>query len=188
MKSPRLLGVVLCGGRSKRMGSDKARLVHATGISFLEHAAARVADVCDDVRLCGHPRAECQYPRLEDTVAFQGPLTGIINALTFADHHALDGCLVTPLDMPHLTADDLRKLRTIWQQSPDQLVCAVSEDEIRIQPLVAIYPTRLKEAISQLARSEHRSLRRWIAQQDHLEVTLEPSACHNVNNPEDLHA
>ncbi len=168
------------------MGSDKAMLTHSSGVSFLEHAASRAIAVCDDVCLSGGGEYESAYRNLEDPIAFQGPITGIVTALATAQRESFDACFITPVDMPRLSADDLRKLKDAWLGAPGRLVCAVSRDDGRIQPLVAIYPTALQQSLIRASRSTDRSLRRWINEIGHDEVPLPSLSCHNINAPEDL--
>lgn len=168
------------------MGHDKALLTHPSGISFLNHATTRASEVCDDVCLSASHPYESVYRTLEDPLAFQGPITGIVTALAIAQRESFGACLITPVDMPLLSTEDLCKLKDVWYRSPDRLVCAISASEHRIQPLVAIYPTNLTERLTGLANSDDRSLRRWIKDMDHDEVSLPAAACHNINAPEDL--
>ncbi|WP_345686292.1 molybdenum cofactor guanylyltransferase [Novipirellula caenicola] len=178
----RLLGVVLCGGQSLRMGRDKAALVHADGVSFLQHAIDRLSNLCDRVVVSGRTSIDHSVEMIEDPVTNRGPATGIAAALQYADRHGFAACLVTPVDMPRLTVDHLSGLVDDWQ-SADEITVAESD---RVQPLVGIYPVRFADPLQRLAQSEDRSLFRWLGLQDHHRVTLPTSDCHNVNTPEDL--
>lgn len=186
----RLLGVVLCGGKSSRMGQDKSTLQFPNGTTYLEHAVSRLEMVCDAVVISG-PKHQ-QRPGssdlrsgdsiVPDPVAYQGPATGIAAALGFAAARSFAACLFTPVDMPDLGAEDLRKLKTAWEQSR-VLTVATAE---QLQPLVAVYPISLKEELDLLAGSEDRSLIKWIASQSCTHVSLPAAACRNINTPEDL--
>lgn len=183
---PRLLGVVLCGGRSSRMGRDKASLVHPDGGTFLDHATNRLMTICDQVCIAGDAIEQDDIAILADPTPFRGPATGVAVALARAVRDNAAACLVTPVDMPFLTTSDLVTLTSVWSSSPDSLVCGVSASDKQIQPLVAIYPSRCYTDILRLSQSHQRSLRRWCASQNYVTVTLPGSACRNVNTPEDL--
>jgi molybdopterin-guanine dinucleotide biosynthesis protein A len=146
----------------------------------------RLQGICDHV--CGSGKST--YPEhaevIDDPVPFRGPVTGIAAALAYADKHSYDACLVTPVDMPFLMRDDLSKLRERWQQYPTKLCCAVSADDHRIQPLVAIYPVSFRSRLSVLADAKDRSLSRWISAQTHLTIALPAESCRNINFPDDL--
>jgi molybdopterin-guanine dinucleotide biosynthesis protein A len=72
-------GFVVAGGRSQRMGRDKALLPWA-GTTLLRHALFRLGSVCADVRiLCGaEPRyTDFGVPVHTDVVKDAGPLGGV---------------------------------------------------------------------------------------------------------------
>ena len=164
------------------MGYDKASLVHADGTSFLQHAIDRLCDLCDAVIVSGHTSIDHSVETIDDPVAHRGPATGIAAALEYAARHGFAACLVTPVDMPLLTATHLSGLVDQWQKQ-DEITVAESD---RVQPLVGVYPVRFADPLKRLAESESRSLFRWLGSQDHHRVTLPASCCHNVNTPEDL--
>ena len=198
--SKKPLGVVLCGGQSSRMGQQKSLLRHDSGGTYLQHAIKRLKDICDDVCIAGSPSedhsatAEASAENthrdditLADPVLYQGPVVGIVSGLQFAKEARLSACLVTPVDMPNLTVDDLRKLLYAWRSS-QQLTIVVNESDQKLQPLVGIYPVKILGAMKQLAQNDDRSLHRWLGQQTHQAIALSDHACHNVNRPEDLNA
>lgn len=130
--------VILAGGKSTRMGRDKAWLTVA-GEPLL---ARQIQLACDagarEVLLSG--RAGVDYARfgcrvLTDRWPEAGPLAGIESAL-----HAttLPLLLALAVDMPHMNADLLRQLAAH---------CAAATGTIprvngAIEPLAAFYPTR----------------------------------------------
>ncbi|MEM8666230.1 MAG: molybdenum cofactor guanylyltransferase [Planctomycetota bacterium] len=182
----RLLGIVLCGGRSKRMGCDKASLQHPAGGTYLTHAVHRLEPLCEQVCLSGQNAAHSSLVTIPDAIASAGPAAGVAAALQFACVNEFDAVLVTPVDMPSLTTDDLQVLQNEWQRDHHQFVVAQSDTDERLQPLVAIYPIRLSLSITTFAQGDDRSLNRWIAANSHVAVPLSQQSCHNVNTPEDL--
>ncbi len=178
----RLLGVVLCGGKSSRMGRDKAALAHPSGQTFLSHAIKRLANVCDAVVVSGDSTVAHAVPTIVDPVAHRGPATGIAAALDYAIRHGFDACFVTPVDMPMLSGKDLESLKEDWH-ARDQITVAESDG---LEPLVGIYPIRFAGPLRQLAESESRSLFRWLGSHEHHRVKLSAACCHNINTPEDL--
>ena len=114
-----LLGVVLCGGRSSRMGCDKAMLAHPDGGTFLEHAIDRLTGICHSVVISGGTHTHPLATLIEDSVAHRGPATGISASLEHAAAHKLTGCLITPVDLPDLTETDLISLRDQWNHSQE---------------------------------------------------------------------
>src|SRR5580692_7598065 len=80
--SPALAGVVLCGGRSVRMGADKAT-IEVGGTTLLARAIARLSEACDPVLIApGSLSLDIDARRLvRDALPDAGPLGGIVAAL-----------------------------------------------------------------------------------------------------------
>jgi molybdopterin-guanine dinucleotide biosynthesis protein A len=167
------------------MGREKASLPHPDGGTFLGHAVSRLAGLCDHVCVAGGSDLAVEAELLEDPQPHRGPVMGIATALSFAEERGYAACLVTPVDMPFLTAEDLTRIRDAWAREK-KLCCGQSVADERLQPLVAVYPVTYRAAIGQLADSDQRSLTRWIAAQQPRLVPLAAESCRNVNTPEDL--
>ncbi len=160
---------------------DKATLPFA-GSTFLVHAINRLRKICDDVVVSGDTKAAHDLVVIEDPVTHQGPVTGIAASLRYARENGFAACLITPVDTPTLTVEDLVKLRDHWQRD-HQLTIACSD---RVEPLIGIYPVMLTEAIDQLAASEDRSVYRWIESQDHTTLPCPADHLRNINSPQDI--
>lgn len=179
-----LLGVVLVGGRSARMGRDKAALPHPDGGTFLSQTISRLSQECETVVVSGQTSAPHQIKALKDPVLHRGPATGIATALQYCQRKSIDACFVLPTDTPFLTSPDLAKIKQHWL-STNQLTIAIA-DQLQLQPLIGIYPVELTTQIQQLADSEDCSLKRWISSHTHSTVPLSTEHCRNINIPEDL--
>ena len=96
------LGVILAGGRSSRMGFDKAMLPFQ-GRRLLDHVVARISPQVrvlaingDAARLGGWA-----FVILPDPVAGQpGPLAGVLAAMLWAGAFTKGRVLTVPVDMP----------------------------------------------------------------------------------------
>jgi molybdenum cofactor guanylyltransferase len=92
-------GYVLAGGKSTRMGRDKA-LIELAGTPLLRHAVKKLRRVCMDVRVLGaNPDFAAYAPIVPDLHPDCGPLGGMEAALT---HSVFDWNLFMPVDMPFL--------------------------------------------------------------------------------------
>ena len=92
-------GYVLAGGKSSRMGQDKA-LIELAGKPLLLHAVKKLRRVCMDVRVLGANPAFAAYaPIVPDLHPDCGPLGGMEAALS---HSVFDWNLFMPVDMPFL--------------------------------------------------------------------------------------
>lgn len=126
-------GLVLIGGRSERMGTDKAMLQLA-GKPLWEIAAATLRSLVDRILLLGPPPAGSQVPyaTLEDDPPGYGPLGGIATGLekSGCEHHLLLA-VDYPLVQPALLQLLLEKSVDAWA------VCGRSASFL--EPLVAYY-------------------------------------------------
>ena len=108
----KLYGLLLCGGRSSRMGQDKAHL-KLDGQSLLQRGLALLAQAgCQQVFAGGdYPEAAsiADLPRWQG----RGPLAGIASAL-MREPDAL--WLILPVDMPGVTAAMLQQVLGLAQQ------------------------------------------------------------------------
>jgi molybdopterin-guanine dinucleotide biosynthesis protein A len=92
-------GYVFAGGRSSRMGRDKA-LLELAGKPLLRHAVKKLRRICMDVRvLSANPEFTEYAPIVPDLHPNCGPLGGMEAALA---HSIFDWNLFLPVDMPFL--------------------------------------------------------------------------------------
>lgn len=99
-------GIVLAGGRSTRMGRDKASLPWGGG-TLLEMVLARLVPVCTELIVVSNvPREAGQGVRIvPDSYVQCGPLAGIHAGLTTA---ACEYAFVVACDMPYLDTAAVR--------------------------------------------------------------------------------
>lgn len=124
------VGAILTGGRSIRMGRDKADVV-IDGVSMLDRVATALRASADRVVLLGPDRDgwEC-WP---DSVHAQGPLAGIATALS---RTADSRVLAVAVDHAFVRRETLEYLAAIRSELP---VVPVDETGTR-QVTCAIYP------------------------------------------------
>ena len=105
-----LIGLVLAGGQSRRMGQDKA-LMRYQGRTLIDNASLLLqAASCDKVLISRNAPGF-----LNDKIEDAGPLSGVhavLDALSQFDNHNGNPCelLVLPVDMPQMTPELLRIL------------------------------------------------------------------------------
>ncbi len=103
-RGPSLTGVILAGGKSSRMGANKA-LLTIDGQNLVQRLVARLERLCDHIVLVANdpdPYRELGLPIVGDVFPGNGPLAGIhagLSASTTAH------CLVVACDMPHASVD-----------------------------------------------------------------------------------
>ncbi|HEX9424653.1 MAG TPA: molybdenum cofactor guanylyltransferase [Pyrinomonadaceae bacterium] len=129
-----IAGFILTGGQSRRMGTDKSRLMLG-GRSFLEHIAGELSLVTSCVTVVGNDTAarQLQIPAVQDVYPRWGALGGV--------HAALAACaamwaLIIACDFPFVTGELFARLASFREGA--EAVAPIQSDGIP-QPLCAIY-------------------------------------------------
>lgn len=184
-----LNGLVLAGGRSSRMRTDKAAIAYGRRPQ-LAHAfdllAPRVERAWISVRAdqaCEPLRAG--YPQIVDGELGTGPIAGIIAAQAM---HPVAAWLVLACDLPLLDGATLGQL--IAERDPRRIATAFrSASGALPEPLCAIYEPASREAILAHVAAGHDCPRKFLLGHDVL--LLEPvhtAALDNANTPQDVDA
>jgi molybdenum cofactor guanylyltransferase len=158
----RILGVVLAGGKSSRMGRDKATLIHTSGATYLEYAISRLAEITRYVAVSGRKidQTGITITSIPDQSPALGPAMAVWSAIQYAADEQFAAILVTPIDMPDLESQHLRSLIEAME---NELPTCATFDGKTPHPLVAIYPVILERQLGVVAQSAHRSLRQWLS-------------------------
>jgi len=101
-------GFVLAGGRSRRMGSNKA-LLPLAGRRLVDRAIDLLEPHVDETFVVGPPESfpALHVPVRPDEIRQAGPLGGILTGLR---HARFDRCLVLGVDLPFLTGEVLERV------------------------------------------------------------------------------
>ncbi|MBZ5531095.1 MAG: molybdenum cofactor guanylyltransferase [Acidobacteriia bacterium] len=148
-----LSAFVLAGGKSTRMGTDKAAL-ELDGRTLLEHALATLrsvaGDVCVDICILGSRQLYKDYgvEVIEDLFPGCGPLGGIHAALALA-RAPLN--LIIAVDTPFLSPEFLRRL--VQRAAESCAVVTAPEIAGYRQPLCAVYSLDFLPIAEQALRS-----------------------------------
>ncbi len=106
----KLNGLVLAGGKSTRMGTDKGRL-HWHGKEQRYYVADMLKTLCEEVYISCRDAEQADeikdYPTLIDTYTDIGPYAGILTAM---DAQSDTGWLVVACDLPLLDEATLQQL------------------------------------------------------------------------------
>ncbi len=136
MSAPRypVTGFVLAGGKSSRMGADKAEL-SLDGRTLLEHAFGAVRSVCGEALIIGSRARYGSFgPGYEDIYPDCGPLSGVHSALTYSQ---TEWNLIIAVDTPFLKPELLRYLIERASSVSDTVVAPKIGGIV--QPLCAVY-------------------------------------------------
>ncbi|MBD0288953.1 MAG: molybdenum cofactor guanylyltransferase [Flavisolibacter sp.] len=146
-------GVVLCGGQSSRMGTDKGMLKHHS-IIWAQLAADKLASLQLPIILSTNQQQYSLYQSLlkdmqlvEDNseLAIAGPLKGILSVHL---HIPREDLLILACDMPSMQIEVLRHLLTTCNNRNEEAF--VFQNKVKVEPLCGIYTARGLNKILQL--------------------------------------
>ncbi len=185
---PALYGLVLSGGKSTRMGSDKGLLAYH-GLPQREYFYTLLEQLCDKVYLslrCDQLQEVSQnFNYILDNDNYQGPFNGILSA-----HEKFPDAawLVLACDLPLLDLDTLKRL--VDERDPKMVATAMATKKSGLpEPLVAIWePKGLSTASNYLAAAETFGPRKYLINSDIKMVhPSEDKLLYNANSLEEYH-
>ena len=194
---PRIAGVILAGGLSRRMGGGDKALRAIDGRSILDRVIERAAPQVEALVLNanGDPArfAATGLAVVADSIAdFPGPLAGVLTGLEWAVAN-VPGCTHVAsfaCDAPFLPQDLVARLRAAMTAEGADMACASSAG--RDHPVFGLWPTDLTGALRHaVAEEQIRKVDRWTARYRlaKAEFPAEPvDPFFNVNRPEDVEA
>lgn len=180
-------GLILAGGRARRMGGQDKGLVPLAGKPMIEYALERVRPQVDEVVISAN-RNQDVYARyghrvIEDVLDdYSGPLAGMLSALLVVRQPWL---AVVPCDSPLLPRDLVERLLSTALANSAEI--AVAHDGERLQPVIALLHRSLLAPLRAFVQGGGRKIDTWYLQ--HRMVTTDlsdyPEAFVNINTPED---
>jgi len=152
--------LLLTGGASRRMGTDKAALV-VPGGPLAQRSAALLRSVAEPVIEVGP--GYTTLPCTREVPPGSGPLAAMAaGAALLKDRHHQGPVLVVATDLPGLTGEYLRVLANHGVPRPDHSV--VPRDGAgRAQPLCARYSPTALACAEELVAAGHRSMKALLA-------------------------
>jgi molybdopterin-guanine dinucleotide biosynthesis protein A len=180
------LGVVLAGGKSSRMGQNKADLLRENQ-DMLSYSKSLLTSVgSSQVVVSGGEQG------INDLVANMGPLGGIQSIIEKFNPQAL---LILPIDLPLMTSNELLSLKQVGELS--QQACYFSEHYLPLYlPVNAFVEQFFQQPLSLMKAQANKknyskrnlsgpSVRNLLAQVPHKAITPKNSQClFNTNTPE----
>jgi molybdopterin-guanine dinucleotide biosynthesis protein A len=177
------VGVVLAGGRGRRLGGDKA-IVELEGRALILYVLEALHEVCDDVAVVA--KRDTILPPVSGLADLwiepdepRHPLCGVAHALRLALERPV---LVAAVDLPLL---DAATLRAIAGTDPEGAAVVAPRVHRRLMPLCALYTPRAAAGLASFDSGARAT--------DVIEALgvrevegLDPNAFYNVNAPEDL--
>jgi molybdenum cofactor guanylyltransferase len=174
-----MLGVILCGGQSSRMGNDKG-LLKLEANTWAQTAIDKMAVLNISVKISvnskQYPDYEAVFPATDlitddTTLALKGPLLGVLSShLQFPQ----EDLFILACDMPLMEPSLLNKLFIQYQQDPS-FNAYVFTNEGEPEPLCGIYKAKGLSIILDMLVSGRLSKHSMKFMLDHLETITVPA-------------
>ena len=160
---PGLYGLVVCGGKSSRMGMDKAMLDYY-GKPQCYHVYEMMNVFCEKVFIsCNEQQAELinnEYETLIDLPYYSdiGPMAGLLTALTGYSHKNI---LVIGCDYPFLKKDELADFLPLCRHENSAAAFYNKKEEL-YEPLLAYYHHHAKTMLLEMFEAGQYSLQHFL--------------------------
>ena len=196
-----IIGIVLAGGRSRRMGGGDKCLLPLAGRPLLAHVIERLKPQFSEliVNANGDPARFSGFglPVVADRLGdHAGPLAGIQSGLewTRANRPKCRYVTTAASDTPFLPADLVSRCRAAIDEDNPQLVVARTEDGLH--PTFGLWPVSLASHLAESIRAGDRKVSDWVRSRRAKEVMFQAIEAanrkidpfFNINRPDDLDA
>ncbi len=161
-------GIILAGGKSKRMGKDKSFLSYR-GKFFID----RLLDALKDTAVSGilisvnefDEYDSLPFRKIKDSFVDHGPLAGIYEALTVSHNNHI---LCVPCDMPVI---DSAVLNSILSESTPHIINVTVVDQ-NLHPLLGVFPKTILPNLENYLKSDRKKVFDFITGVDYKLIDL----------------
>jgi len=193
--STEIVGVILSGGLSRRMGNRDKSLLPLASKPLFEHVLDRFSPQCSSVIISSNSHNEqlssYQLPIIKDSLeGFLGPLAGLLASMEWVQKHqpTTQWIATVPVDTPFLPTNLVSSLYQSIQDNHSTIACAVSNK--RTHPVIGLWPVKLLSDLRvALTEQDIRKIDLWtshykVSHPDFSYKTIDPFF--NINCNEDL--
>jgi molybdopterin-guanine dinucleotide biosynthesis protein A len=172
-----ITGILLAGGKSTRMGTDKGFL-KLQGITFVERIIKSMKPFVNDIIIVSNNSDYDQFKhkRVEDSIENSGPLAGLYTGLY---HSETQYNLVLSCDVPYINGKVLSQIIEGYDETFDAIQI---ESEGKTMPLVAIYKKQCLHRCLELLEHGERRLQVAVEGFNTKTITLDSSLEKYVKN------
>jgi molybdopterin-guanine dinucleotide biosynthesis protein A len=182
---PLVHGLLLVGGKSRRMGQDKAEIKLGSGKTLRDRGLDVLSklEIQSFLSVANDDQRKYEARTIRDRVPDLGPLGALDSAFAVQPDHAW---LVIACDMPNLTPKTLRTLLDARDPSKSA-TCFLNPVDGMAEPLCSIYEPSAASAISEAVQDKRLCARSLLASLSlHGVIAEDPEALANCNRPEHL--
>jgi molybdopterin-guanine dinucleotide biosynthesis protein A len=188
MATMHITGVVLAGGKGRRMGGVDKGWVNFRGKPMVAHVIHRLQPQVDEILINANREIEhyaaLGYPVIEDEIAdFAGPLAGLHKAMKTAQHEYV---LTVPCDSPLLPLDLAQRLLNALKDRNADL--AVAKTGQQTHPVFCLCKKSLLPSLESFLTNGGRKIDAWYSDLAVIEVPFDENqlAFTNVNTLQEL--
>lgn len=179
-----ITGIIVAGGKSSRMGSDKGFL-NFEGKPFIAYSITALTPYVDEIIIVSN---DSKYDifnlkRVNDAIKNAGPLAGVYTGLS---HSNTENNVILSCDIPLINSSVINK---IVNQIDDEFDIIQVESNGKSMPLIAAYKKRCMPKCLELLNDGERRLRVAIKQFKTKTIPLElhlQKCTINVNTPNEF--
>ncbi|MET3129251.1 molybdopterin-guanine dinucleotide biosynthesis protein A [Arcicella rosea] len=180
---PKPKGLILSGGMSTRMGTEK-RLLNYHGKSQEQYLYELMKPFCDEVFVSINAHQQTELPYIQDVeLAVKSPIVGIFSAFQQFPESAW---LIIACDMPLVSQETIDFL--LKNRNPEKYATAFENPEEQFpEPLLTIFEAKFYEPLQVFIQQEKKSTMRLLQSLD-IELLQIPDAkmLKNVNTSEEF--
>lgn len=179
-----ITGIILSGGKSSRMGTDKGFLIYEEK-PFIQHSIDALKPLVSEIIIVSNNPDYDVFglKRIEDVIENSGPVAGIYSGLK---HSKTEYNIVLSCDVPLITSEILRKLIVAVDGVSEVIQI---ESDGKNMPLIALYNKQCEPTFLKLFHAGELKLQYAINQFKVKTVTLnieDELFTRNINTPEEL--
>ncbi|MBT3301766.1 MAG: molybdenum cofactor guanylyltransferase [Bacteroidetes bacterium] len=181
-------GIILCGGKSSRMGKDKG-LLKFDGKSLMENAISILKPYADQIIICSNNTnyKQFNYPVIPDIIKDIGPAAGILTGLNYSN---TDYNIVISCDTPFVDAALIDHLLLSHKSNFDATIPVHGQ---HVEPLVGIYSKNFIKTLNKYIKQNILKMNRILKDSINIqfvdmkdELLRNKNLFFNINTPSDF--
>ena len=190
MATGNITGIILAGGRARRMGGQDKGLIQLARKPMIEYVLNAIEPQVDAIIINANRNQKVYgkygYPVVADQIGgYCGPLAGMASGLQAAKTPFI---VTAPCDTPLIPDDLVHKLYSILQDE-DAEICTAHANG-RLQPVFTLMKSELLSSMLDFLNSGERKIDKWF-EKHRLAIadfSEQPETFININSAEELAA
>lgn len=179
-----LLGVILAGGQSRRMGNIDKHSVSFGGKTLIKHISERFLPQVNNLIINANNKDQFEgYKVVPDWESSLGPISGIYASLNYAREKGFQKIVTIPCDTPFIPTDFVVRLLQL-QDNP----CVVASSGGQLHPVLALWDISIINDVKASIEKEEYKLMNLIKKLNYVECewTEKRDPFFNINTPADI--